>query len=131
MCETCHEDYELPVSAKKCPICAADIVRLFDAVNVATGLSISKAVDKMAQPYADAKDHIANAREQTAKNDRELKDRIEHAMPQVNQSLQQGGVRPISAGQAIGMIDGAGRMASQINSSLLFGRKVQHVKLKD
>ncbi len=107
MCETCHEDYELPLAAKQCPICAGQITRLFDAVNVATGLSISKQVDRLAQPYADAKDQLANQRETAAKNEKELTDRVEHAMPEVNRQLQQGRMAPISAGQAIGMVDGA------------------------
>ncbi len=131
ICETCHEDYELPIAARQCPICAGEIIRLFDAVNVATGLSISKQVDKLAQPYADKKDQIENQRDARAKNEKDLTDRVEHAMPQVNQQLQQRGMQPISAGQAIGMVDGAGRMASRMTSSLLFGRKAQHIKIRD
>jgi hypothetical protein len=131
MCETCHEDYELPIAARQCPICAGEITRLFDKVNIATGLSISRQVDKMAQPYADQKDQIDNQREGRAKNEKELTARVEHAMPQVNQRLQQQGMQPISAGQAIGMVDVAGRMASRNVSSLIFGRKAQHTKIKD
>jgi len=131
MCETCHEDYELPIAAKQCPICAGQITRLYDQVNVATGLATSKAVDKLTQPYADAKIAKESGREDAAKRDRELTDRIEHAMPQVNQQLQQGRMAPISAGQAIGMVDQAGRQASRVATSLLFGRKVQHTKLRD
>ena len=131
LCEKCKEDYELPVGARKCPICAAKLVRLYDQVNVATGLATSNAVDKMTQPYADAKIATESKREDAAKRDRELVDRVEHAMPQVNQQLQQGRMAPISAGQAIGMVDQAGRQASRFASSLLFGRKVQHTKLKD
>jgi|SRR6266436_764604 len=131
MCETCHEDYELPIAAKQCPICAGEITRLFDQVNIATGLSISKQVDKLAQPYADQKDQIDNQRDERAKNEKELTDRVQHAMPQVNQHLQQRGMQPINAGQAIGMVDAAGRQTSRLMSSLLFGRKAQHVKIKD
>ena len=131
LCEKCKEDYELPVGAKKCPICAAKLVRLFDQVNVATGLATSNAVDKMTQPYADAKAATESKRDDEAQRDKELADRVEHAMPEVNRRLQQGRMAPISAGQAIGMVDQAGRQASRFASSLLFGRKVQHTKIRE
>src|SRR5215475_7675064 len=84
MCGTCNEDYELPVTAKQCPICAGQIDRLYDQVNIAPGLSTTRAVEKMAQPVADAKDKIEAHRETREKQERELKDRVEQAVPQMN-----------------------------------------------
>jgi hypothetical protein len=131
VCQTCVEDYELPVTAKKCPICAGEITRLFDQVNIATGMSVSKGAEKLTQPYIEAKQNIANDRAAAVSRDRELKDRVEQAMPEVNRQLQQGRMSPISAGQAIGMVDQAGRMASRYATSMLFGRKVVHTKIRD
>ena len=102
LCETCHEDYELPIAARQCPICAGQITRLYDQVNVATGLATSRSVDRLTQPYADAKAQTESTREDAAKRDRELTDRVEHAMPQVNQQLDKHGIPRVSAGQAIG-----------------------------
>ena len=134
LCTTCNEDYELPIAAKQCPICAGQIDRLYDQVNVATGLGVSKAVERMSQPIADQKTAIASQRSDAAARDKELKDRVEHAMPEVNRRLAQGQMSPISAGQAIGMVDSAGRMASRAATSMLFGsrgRQVTHTKLRD
>lgn len=131
MCDQCHEDYELPISAKQCPICAGEIVRLYDQVNVAMGLATTKAVERMNQPVADAKDKIADQRETREKQDLELKDRVGHAIPELNKQPAFQGTRGISAGQAIGMVDAAGRMASRAATSILFGRKITHTKVRD
>jgi hypothetical protein len=128
MCETCHEDYELPIAAKQCPICAGQITRLYDQVNVATGLATSKAVDRLTQPVADAKDKIESHRETREQQERELKDRVEQAVPQMN---SRGVFQGISAPQAMGMVDAAGRMASRTATSILFGRKISHTKVRD
>jgi hypothetical protein len=131
VCQTCVEDFELPVTAKQCPICAGQIDRLFDQVNVATGLAVTKAVEKMERPHREAKDTILGNRSAAESRERELKDRVEQAMPEVNRQLEKGGMSRIGASQAIGMVDQAGRMASRYATSMLFGRKVTHTKIRE
>src|SRR6266446_6814706 len=110
-CEKCHEDYELPVSARKCPICRAKLVRLYDQVNIATGLSVSKAAEKMTQPMLEEKDRINDRRQVAVSQEREIVDRIDHALPALT---QQNAFRGINAQQAIGMVDGSGRAQSRV-----------------
>ena len=118
-CGTTHED--LPVDAKLCPFTGArrGFKRLYNAVQVnAVGRQIAQKLDPMMQGPMDHKAEIQAGAERFGGALKEAEDRMYHAAnPAQREALAAAKMgisnRMIPAGQALGAIDPAGRVASR------------------